>query len=111
KGKKDEDDDFSLGNSWQATWKLSGSKEAEISEPLLSGHNTWYNVLYESSNFDDARAQYDSYVSTMKNCGINCCSLVYDTHDYKGENYSSYVTYWIPLLVRDGYSDDYKDME
>jgi len=111
KGMKNEDDEYSLGDSWNAAWKLSGSTEAQISAPLLTGHNTWYNVIYESVSYADARAKYDGYVSTMKNCGSNCCNLIYDTHDYKGDSYQSYLTYWLPLSVKEGYSDDYKNME
>ena len=109
KGAKDEDDD--LGNTWDATWKLSGSTESKITAPLTTGNNTWYNVLFQSTGYAEARAKYDRYVTTLKSCGSNCCTLKYDTSDYKGDSYQSYLTYWLPLSVKEGYSDDYKNMK
>lgn len=109
KGVLDEGDD--LGDSWDATWKFNGTTESKIMSSLVSNHNTWYNVLYESRSYADARAMYDSYVSTMKSCGCNCCSLKFDTRDSKSDNNQNYLTYWLPFSLKEGYSDDYLDME
>ncbi len=108
KGKKEESE-YSLGDYYFSTKKVSGSIEAKVSGGFLSKHNTWYNVLYEGS-FDDTNEKYHSYVSQFGKCSKYCCTLVSDTNTYKGEYHSSYMTYYLPFIVRDGYSDSYSKM-
>src|SRR5207248_3026467 len=111
KGEKNTKDELDFGDAWQSLIKLSNTSEAKISEPLLEDHNTWYNVLYESSDSSSARKKYNDFVSSMKSCKSGCCTLVSDTHDYKGTGYSSYSTSWLVFLMNENYKEeDYKNM-
>ena len=112
KGTLNPSDDYLSTSEWTATWNVSGSSEAAvITEPLISGHNIWYNVLFTAPTKEAAKAKYEGYVTSMKNCGASCCNLVFDNSEYKGDSYESYTTYWLTKSVKEGYSDDFNDME
>jgi len=74
KGQKEPADEFDFGDQWYSSVKVSNSTEAKISEPLLSNHNTWYNVMLEGGSYNAARKQYDDYVASMKSCNSYCCT-------------------------------------
>jgi hypothetical protein len=102
KSKKEEGAD-----SWDAAWKITGSGEAKISSGIM-GHSTWTNMLYKNKSYDAARAKYDGYVANMKDCGSNCCILLYDSHTDQDDDNKS--TTWHPSSVKEGYSDDFNKM-
>lgn len=94
-------------NSWDAAWKIPGSSEAKII-PGVASHHIWFNVLYKNKSSDAARRKYDDYIANMKDCGSNCCILLYDTDAEKNDDYKA--TTWYPSSVKEGYSDDYNNM-
>jgi len=110
KGNKHPDDGWSLGDAWDANIKVSGSSESTVSGGLLGTHNTWYGVLYEGTDYNEARTRYDNLISQMGTCKSGCCSFVSDKHDYVGDSHKSYLTYWMTFLVNDGFSSSYEDM-
>ncbi len=102
---------FDFGNSWYANLMAQNSVIAGINEDMLTGSRSYYNTLFETDDFTAAKAKYDEYIRMMNNCTINCCTLVYDTNDYKGDSYESYLTYWLTFMIADGYDNEkYKNL-
>lgn len=102
---------MAFSDVWFSNIMVDGSLDAQVSGGLLTDNNTWYNTLYESLSFDNAKAKYDKYVADFNKMKTSCCTLVYDTTSYTGDSYSSYSTYWLTFLVNDGFDEEtYKDM-
>ncbi|HAP02077.1 MAG TPA: hypothetical protein DCQ93_09160 [Bacteroidetes bacterium] len=103
------EDDLNLDNENISTIKVTGSSDAEISGGFLGGNYTWYNLLFEGTR-TDALSKYNYYAQQLKDCGINCCTMVSDTKDYNSDSYESKLTYLLTFIVGDGYSEKYKNM-
>ena len=97
---------FDFGDAWYANVMAQNSVIAGINEDMFYGSRSFYNTLFETDEFTTARAKYDEFVQLMNSCTINCCTLVYDTNDFKGDSYQSYLTYWLPFMIGDGYDQE-----
>ena len=109
KGVKEESE-WALGNIWFSNIKATGSADARVSEAMFGGKNTWYNVVYESTNFNSAQSHYDDLVTQMRSCKTGCCIMVSDTSQFKGESYTSYTTAYLTFMVNEGYGEVYEKM-
>lgn len=101
---------LSFGDAWYSNILIENSIEAKVNGGFLTDVNSWYDILYKSQNFDDAKNKYDGYVNSLNTCKIACCTFAYDTSNYKSDSYETYTTSWLTFLVRDGYNDTYQDI-
>ncbi len=100
---------LALSDSWYSNVMVKNSKEAGITSGFLSDIHSFYNILFEGTDFQEAKAAYDQYTELMKSCKVSCCSLVYDNYDYTGDNYSSAATTWLTFMLGEG-QEAYSDM-
>ncbi len=102
---------FDIGDAWYANVMAENSVDAGITETMMAASRAYYNVLFNGDDFEAAKSKYDFYVDLLKGCPISCCTQVYDTNNFKGENFESYMTYWLTFLVDEGFDEStYKNM-
>lgn len=102
---------FDFDDAWYANVMAQNSVIAGVNEDMFSDAGSYYNILFETDDFAAAKQKYNEYVALMNDCRVNCCTLVYDTEDYKGDSYESYLTYWLTFMVGDDYNEDtYKNL-
>lgn len=96
---------------WYSNLVTKESVEAGVGATSASRKALYYNILYTGSDSLAAIKKYNNYVDVVKGLTIPCCSLIADTYDFSGPNYSSKTTSWLTLSVNGGFEESvYSDM-
>lgn len=103
---------FDLGDMYYSNLMIAGTDDAMLIQATLSDNLIWYNVVYADDDFTKAKAKYTSLINQFNaNVKPECCNLTYNKYeDYKTDSYESYGSYWVPLSIKDNFSDSYSDM-
>ncbi len=108
----DEDENSVLLTKWKSTVKLSGSTDVSLQGGFVNEDVpvSWTNLVYTGTDFNAAKAKYNSYVSQFSKCICTCCTFS-SSEKTDTKNEDIYTTSYDVTNVNSGFDSSYSDLE